>query len=126
MTLYQGDNLQMKDNFIKAKETYKKYVAFNVRKFRENKSLTQKELAEMIGSSIQTIGSIERGVTLPQDNLIKISQVLNIPLCKFYEKPCETLDEVIPFQNILNLLDTEHKKNILEALEIINKELEKR
>ena len=74
-------------------KTINERVGKNIRKYRliysaTKHNLTQKELAEKIGASLSTIGCMEskktnQGISLY--NLYKISEVLEIPIDKFFE-----------------------------------------
>ena len=57
-----------------------KFMGRVLRKARENKSITQEELAEKIGVSVRTIGDIENGHRNPTfDTLYQLIQILDIP-----------------------------------------------
>jgi len=68
------------------KEVYKK-VGENVKKIRENKNITQLQLAEMIGHKSTTI--ISQGELGKKnfniEHLYKISKALNTSLCDFFK-----------------------------------------
>jgi transcriptional regulator with XRE-family HTH domain len=68
------------------REVYKK-IGENVKKIRESKNITQLQLAEMIGHKSTTI--IAQGELGKKhfniEHLYKISKVLNVSLCKFFE-----------------------------------------
>lgn len=50
-----------------------------VRHYRERASLTQTELGDLVGKSLETIGRIERGATSPSLTLIeKLSDALKV------------------------------------------------
>lgn len=56
-------------------------VGENIKKVRKSKGLTQKELAEMLGVSQQTVAQYERTDKMPKINTIKaIAKVLNVPV----------------------------------------------
>ncbi len=67
-------------------EVYKK-IGENVRKIRENKKISQLELAEMIGHKSTTI--ISQGELGKKhfniEHLYKISKVLDISICEFFK-----------------------------------------
>ncbi len=76
-------------------EELKKLVGKNVRKYRliynayNKNKLTQAKLAEKIGAKAPLIGALESenndmGVSIY--NLYMISQVLNVPINKFFEE----------------------------------------
>ena len=48
----------------------------NIKKFRERKNLTQKQLAEVCGVTLRTVQNWEAGKTIP-DNIVKLLQTLN-------------------------------------------------
>lgn len=48
----------------------------NIKKFRERKNLTQKQLAEVCGVTLRTVQNWEAGKTIP-DNIVKLIQTLN-------------------------------------------------
>ncbi len=75
-------------------------MAANLKKFRENRKLTQEKLAEMAGCSKNHLSSIERGVKFPSAGLIdKLSNILDI-------KPFEL------FQDESDI-NKQHKRNIV-------------
>lgn len=52
-----------------------------LRTLREQKNLTQEDLAELIDRSVQAISKMERGLTFPKlETLIRLSEKLNVPL----------------------------------------------
>ncbi|MBP1041217.1 helix-turn-helix transcriptional regulator [Vagococcus sp. BWB3-3] len=56
-------------------------IAYNIRKYREEKNITQQNLADYLHISRQSISKWERGDSLPSiDNLILLSEYLQIPL----------------------------------------------
>lgn len=63
-------------------------IAFNVKRKRLEKNISQMELALTIGHrSVSTIGKIEAGLENKHYNietLYKISKVLNINICEFF------------------------------------------
>ena len=48
----------------------------DIKKFRERKNLTQKQLAEVCGVTLRTVQNWEAGKTIP-DNIIKLLQTLD-------------------------------------------------
>lgn len=48
----------------------------NIKKIRERKNLTQKQLAEIRGVTLRTVQNWEAGKTIP-DNIVKLLQTLN-------------------------------------------------
>ncbi|KAA1058699.1 helix-turn-helix domain-containing protein [Azospirillum argentinense] len=53
-----------------------------LRELREQRGLTQEDLAGLIERSVQAISAMERGQNMPRlETLIRISEKLDIPLC---------------------------------------------
>ena len=64
-------------------------IGNNIKKYRKEKGLTQKELANLVKVATPLIGSLEskniiQGISIY--NLYKISMVLEVPVNKFFEK----------------------------------------
>ena len=64
-------------------------IGNNIKKYRKEKGLTQKELANSIKVATPLIGSLEskniiQGISIY--NLYKISMVLEVPVNKFFEE----------------------------------------
>ena len=58
----------------------------NLKKEREQKNLTQKQLASSIGITTQSYQAYEAGLTLPTtENLLKLSLILDISLDELFE-----------------------------------------
>lgn len=71
----------------------KKLFGKKIKEARENKRLTQFELAEKIGVSPNFLGDIERGVKLPSLNkLIIISNTLKLSLDSMF---ADSLDNIL-------------------------------
>lgn len=94
---------------------------------REEKKITQEELANLIGCSSQHISVIERGIKTPKlDTLIKIMNVLRIP-------PDILFQDVIEFQivsaydkefsSLVGWLSNDDKKTILKVVKLLSSEL---
>jgi transcriptional regulator with XRE-family HTH domain len=59
-----------------------------LRKLRRNKDLTQEQLAEMIGVSVDFVSKMERGLNAPSfDNIQKIAAVLEVDASEFFTPP---------------------------------------
>ena len=55
------------------------YIGLNIKKYREEKGLTQEELANEIGKSLRTVQKYESGDILPSfDNVHEITKILGI------------------------------------------------
>lgn len=66
-----------------------------VRLHRERAGLTQLQLGEAVGRSVQAIGNIERGQSLPGlDTLQAIADTLKTPLREFFPAEDSPQDEV--------------------------------
>ncbi len=60
----------------------------NLRKIRRGKDLTQEELAEAIGVTMEFISLMERGRHGPSfDNLQKLAEVLEVDVSEFFLPP---------------------------------------
>lgn len=68
-----------------------KEVGRRIRAARERRRLSQKELAAMVQAAPRTIGSWERGETLPQNHTGALEDALGISLTDY-----ETLDIPVP------------------------------
>ena len=56
-------------------------ISKRIREFRKSIGLTQSQFAELVNLSEDSIGKIERGISVPTvDTLTKIAEGLNIPL----------------------------------------------
>ncbi|MGY0710866.1 helix-turn-helix domain-containing protein [Azospirillum argentinense] len=52
-----------------------------LRTLREQRNLTQEDLAELIDRSVQAVSKMERGLTFPKlETLINISEKMSVPL----------------------------------------------
>jgi transcriptional regulator with XRE-family HTH domain len=72
-----------------------KRIGGKITEFRLEKKLTQSELAELIGISVESISRLERGVTFPSLKTIeKISEALKVQLKSFFD-----FDEYAPGEN---------------------------
>lgn len=57
-----------------------------LRKIRRNKDLTQEQLAEAVGVSLDFISNIERGKSAPSFPTIeKLAEVLQVPIEDFFQ-----------------------------------------
>ncbi len=66
----------------------KMIIGNNIKKYRKQKGLTQKELSKLIGVSTPLLGSLEskniiQGISIY--TLYKISKVLNVTIDKFFK-----------------------------------------
>jgi len=66
-----------------------------LRTLREERKLTQEDLAELIERSVQSVSKLERGLTFPKlETLIRLSEKLNVPLRELVEvfDPAQPID----------------------------------
>lgn len=64
----------------------KRRIAIHIRAIRKSRHLTQEELADRIGRSVDAISNIERAKGLPSlDTLQAIAKNLSIPIGEFFE-----------------------------------------
>ena len=90
----------------------------NLRKFRNNKNISQTKLAELCDTTTNYIGAIEIGLRFPSLKLIeKISIALNVEPYRFFidetgEHQSE-LDEII---NLLTKLPEQQRMNIINRI----------
>lgn len=67
-----------------------KYTADKLKEFREKRNLTQKELAEELNVTSQTISRYELGDRKPsQETLFKLAKIFNVNIGEFYPKTNE-------------------------------------
>jgi transcriptional regulator with XRE-family HTH domain len=117
------------------KDSFAKSFGLKIKKLRKAKGLSQEELAESIDKTVDTISSIERGLSSPRiETTIELSKILDTPLhelFQFSELPAkdriraELLDEI---NNLLksqsaDLLDTmlEQTKQLVMLKEKLTK-----
>lgn len=63
-----------------------KRLGSKITELRLSKGLTQAQLAEKVGVTVETISRLERGVSVPSINTLEnIARSLNVPLKKFFE-----------------------------------------
>ncbi|MGL6159700.1 helix-turn-helix domain-containing protein [Microbulbifer sp.] len=61
-------------------------IGLRVKTARKAKRLSQVELAEQIGRTMETISSTERGITAPTiETLERLSKALDVPMVEFFE-----------------------------------------
>jgi len=57
-----------------------------LRRIRRNKDLTQEQLAELVGVSVDFVSNIERGKSAPSFPTIeRLAEVLEVPLEEFFK-----------------------------------------
>ena len=83
----------------------KQNIGLRVKAARQQRGLTQAQLAEAIDKAFETISNIERGKTAPNfSTLYDISNVLGLPMREFFE--FEDLDISDARQRLLMQLNT--------------------
>lgn len=64
----------------------KKRVGLRIRAIRKLRELTQDQLAERMGRSVDAISNLERGVSHPSfETLERLSETLEVPVKAFFE-----------------------------------------
>lgn len=84
---------------------------------RKNKNLTQEQLAEKLGVSINAVSKWERGLNLPDVSLMKeLCDILNITLNELFEGKNLTNEEIISKseKDIMSLMMTLKQLKIVE------------
>ncbi len=101
-------------------------VGGNIKKFRKDRGLTQKKLAEKVGVKENTVRRYENGVIEPNgDRIEKIAQALEIPtvalLIDDWEPPLFIGDTIKKEREKKGLSQVELAKKINRSTEMINK-----
>jgi transcriptional regulator with XRE-family HTH domain len=66
----------------------KRRIAIKLKTCRKSRQLTQEDLADLIGRSVDAVSNIERAKGLPGlDTLEKIAAKLEIPIAEFFDNP---------------------------------------
>ncbi len=64
----------------------KKVIAQNIRKYRKEQKMTQKDLADKIGVSVSAVSNWEKGNNVMTiDNLFDVCNALDVPISKMSE-----------------------------------------
>jgi len=67
-------------------ETLRKQFGKRVQRLRIEGKITQEQLADIVGVTIESISNIERGIHGPSfDNLEKIALALDVPVYRLFE-----------------------------------------
>lgn len=101
-------------------------VGGNIKKFRKDRGLTQKKLAEKVGVNENTVRRYENGVIEPSgDRIEKIAQILEIPtaalLIDGWEPPLFIGDTIKKEREGKGLSQTELAEKINQSTEMIDK-----
>ena len=82
----------------------------NIKRIRENKKITQEELANMLNVSFQAISAWERDEYKPElSNLLNLAEKLNVPLSKIVE------NNTFEFENKDTIFNLEHMKTYVKT-----------
>ena len=97
-------------------------IGKNIRKFRINKKLSQADLAEKAGLSMNYVGAIERGEKIPSlDALIEIMNALEISadmiLCDVIHTGYEVKNSLL--NDKLNKLSPEDQARIYDVIDVL-------
>ena len=75
-----------KENTGMNKDSFTKNFGLKIKKLRKAKGLSQEELAESIDKTVDTISSIERGLSSPRiETAIELAKILDIPLHELFQ-----------------------------------------
>lgn len=67
-------------------EPLRKQFGRRVQSLRIAAGVTQEQLADEVGVTIESISNIERGIHGPSfDNLEKLARALKVPVCRLFE-----------------------------------------
>ena len=104
----------------------KKSVGLKIKEFRETSGMTQADLAEITGRSVDTISHLERGLSLPNFRTLELlSEKLAIPMRDFFPsskaelknaKRASLHGRLIALSNTLTQRELETAVELIEAL----------
>ena len=107
----------------------KKAVGLKIKEFREAKSLTQADLADLIGRSVDTISHLERGVSLPNFRTLELlGEKLEVSVRDFFpvsKKELKNPKRAALTARLVQVGDSLALKDLETAVELI-KTLQKR
>ena len=113
--------VQLQYRYAKRKELFMdqdkigKFISIS----RKDKGLTQKQLAEELGVSINAVSKWERGLNLPDASLMKeLCMILGVTLNELFEGEKLTSEEIVmeSEKKILSLMMTLRQLKIVETL----------
>jgi len=68
----------------------KRLIGERIRQLRKSRDLTQEQLAERIGRSVDAVSNLERGINTPNFNtLALLGEALDVPLREFFDFPAK-------------------------------------
>lgn len=80
-------------------------VGSRIQALRKHRGLTQPQLAELIGRSVDAVSNLERGISAPNfETLERLSDKLNVPVKDFFDFKNDP-DDPRRVANISKLLD---------------------
>lgn len=81
-------------------------IALFISKNRKKQKMTQEELAQKIGVSINAVSKWERGLNLPDASIMKeLCQILNITLVELFDGEYKNLE----VKNLYKIFETNHE-----------------
>lgn len=106
------------------------YVANKIKSLRENKNITQQELAEVLGTTQQSIARYESGERKADQNILfKLSEYFKVSIDDFFperQKNIKYFDETdILFDKYKDVLTESDKQIIKTVIEQRKKEIDK-
>lgn len=96
------------------------YIGLKIKEFRDQRGLTQKELADLIEMGNTTIANYEKGFRTPKKNtLFKIANALNVTIDDLFPNLKQSDNSIIEsVEEILSQLDPEpYQRNVLTCAE---------
>lgn len=96
------------------------YIGLKIKEFRDQRGLTQKELADLIEMGNTTIANYEKGFRTPKKNtLFKIASALNVTIDDLFPILKQSDNSIIEsIEEILSKLDPEpYQRNVLTCAE---------
>lgn len=96
------------------------YIGLKIKEFRDQRGLTQKELADLIEMGNTTIANYEKGFRTPKKNtLFKIANALNVTIDDLFPILKQSDNSIIEsIEEILSKLDPEpYQRNVLTCAE---------
>lgn len=97
----------------------KKFIGKRIKEFRNKRGMTQDELADLLGTTKQTVSRYENGERQAnQDILFELSNIFNVSIDEFFPKKEHITDE---FERALKMTEGLDVKD----MEFLNKLIEK-
>lgn len=100
-------------------------IGERIKKYRKEKKITQKQLAEMIGKNIRTIQKYEANeIDIPLENILKISSALQVPFDELYSSKSEL--EFNPFlsERTISMIKSLSDNEATKTARILSSKLE--